>query len=162
VSTQEQEVTYSGDTRVVKHLLFPYFEETESDSMPGVNVFAERVAKRGQVISVDEIREADLKKGERLGSFFNDEELAEMERIADSGGNPMEVNTTFDASEMGEHEIAEHIEENKLSVQDTVALAGSDPDTAQRVLEAESIAQGGDSRKGVVAGLEAIIERGNQ
>lgn len=153
------EATYSGDTRVVKHLLFPYFVEQESDVQPGVTVWAERIAHRGETVKVSEMRESDLKKGERLGSFFNDDELKALERVLESGGNPDAASSDFAASESSPHEIAEHITANSLNVDDTVALSDGDPETAQRVLEAEELASGGDPRKGVVAGLEAVIAR---
>jgi hypothetical protein len=153
---EEEVVTYSGDTRVVKHLLFPYFIEGESAMQPGLMVFYEKIAKRGEEIDISELREADLEKGERLGSFFNDDEMRQIAR-AGVEGNLEAAGVGFDASEAGEHEIAEYITENRLTVDETVALSGGDPVVAQRVLEAESVASGGDSRKGVVAGLEAVI-----
>lgn len=162
MSTQEQEVTYSGDTRVVKHLLFPYYVEAEHPMFPDQKVYEERTARRGEVLKVEDLRKQDLEKGERLGSFFNDSEIKAMERVAADGGDPSNSDPDFDATEAGEHEIAEYIETNKLNVDDTIALSKGDPETAQRILEAESIATGGDSRKGVVAGLEAVISRGNQ
>jgi hypothetical protein len=161
-TTEEEKVTYSGDTRVVKHLLFPYFVIGEHPMIPGQEIYEEKTARRGEEVPVSDLRKMDLEKGERLGSFFNDEELKAMERIGDAGGDIDLVNSGFNASEAGEHEIAEHITSNKLNVDDTVALAGGDVETAQRVLEAESIASGGDSRKGVVAGLEVVISRANQ
>jgi hypothetical protein len=39
-----------------------------------------------------------------------------------------------------------------------VALAGTDKDLAHRLLAAENVATDGDPRKGVEAGLTAIIE----
>lgn len=52
--------------------------------------------------------------------------------------------------------IADHITANKLTVDDTVALAGNDPEQAKRVLEAERLASGGSPRAGVEAGLQKI------
>lgn len=160
---EPSEVTYSGPTRVVKHLIFPYFYEGESPMQPGMNVFFEKMLKRGEILNIEEsgIRPADLAKGESLGSFFNDEELAAMENAGQAPENP-DANPSFNASEAGEHELAEHITEQRLNIDETVALSGGDPVVAQRILEAESIASGGDSRKGVVAGLTAVIEAGNQ
>lgn len=152
--------TYSGDTRVVKHLLFPYFVEEDSDTTPGARVFAEHLAHRGDTVKTSEMRELDLKKGERLGSFFNDEELSALEKAGGVGQANLEaISSEFSASEAGPHEISEYIVENQLNVDETVALSGGDAETAQRVMEAESIASGGDSRKGVIAGLEAVIAR---
>lgn len=46
-----------------------------------------------------------------------------------------------------------------LTVDETVALAGDDPQAARAVLEAEATASGGDSRKGVVDRLQPIADR---
>lgn len=53
--------------------------------------------------------------------------------------------------------LADHITANKLTVDDTVALAGEDPALARRVLEAERLASGGSPRTGVETGLQKII-----
>lgn len=54
--------------------------------------------------------------------------------------------------------LAEHLTTAKLTVDDTVALAGSDPAQAQRVLEAEHVASGQNPRAGVVSKLQKIID----
>lgn len=46
-----------------------------------------------------------------------------------------------------------------LTVDETVALAGDDPAAARAVLEAESVANGGDPRKGVTDKLQPIADR---
>jgi hypothetical protein len=55
--------------------------------------------------------------------------------------------------------IAEQIERDNLTSDDTVALAEGDPDKARAVLEAEKLATGGQPRKGVEKQLTAIIEQ---
>src|SRR5262252_2325326 len=66
---------YSGDTRTIKHLLFPWLVETESPMFPGETILTERTAKQGEEVSVEELGPLALEKGERLGSFYTDEEL---------------------------------------------------------------------------------------
>lgn len=56
--------------------------------------------------------------------------------------------------------LADHISANKLTVDDTVALAQSDPERARRVMEAERLASGGNPRQGVESGLAKIIDQG--
>lgn len=55
--------------------------------------------------------------------------------------------------------LADHITVNKLTVDDTVALANDDAAAARRVLEAERLASGGSPRAGVEQGLQKIIDR---
>jgi hypothetical protein len=56
-------------------------------------------------------------------------------------------------------EIAAHIEAESPNTDDTVALAKGDPTLAPKVLEAESIATGGDPRKGVKDALTKLAEQ---
>lgn len=56
-------------------------------------------------------------------------------------------------------EIAELINSQKLTVQQTVDLAGGDPDLAEVVLDAESLATNNEPRKGVQDALESMIAR---
>lgn len=55
-------------------------------------------------------------------------------------------------------DLAQWITDEKATVDETVALAEGDKALAEKVLEAESIATGGDGRKGVVSKLSAITE----
>jgi hypothetical protein len=55
-------------------------------------------------------------------------------------------------------DIASHIESESLNASDTVALAGDDPVLAQKVLDAENAAHGGDGRTTVVSKLEKLAE----
>lgn len=54
-------------------------------------------------------------------------------------------------------ELEQWIREDKPTVNDVVSASDGDPDLAQRLLEAESRAQDGDARKGVVDGLMHVI-----
>ncbi len=53
--------------------------------------------------------------------------------------------------------LADHITAEKLTVDDTIALAEDDPEMARRVMEAERLASGDSPRAGVLTGLEKII-----
>jgi len=151
---------YSGDTRTIKHLLFPWLVETESPMFPGETILTERTAKQGEEVSVEELGPLALEKGERLGSFYTDEELKaqEQEAAAAEGGAPAQL----EAGESSVDELAAYIEDNKPNVDETIALAGNDPAEAQKVLDAETQATGGVPRAGVEKGLTAIIERSTQ
>src|SRR5260370_42436630 len=73
--------TKQGDKRVIKHLMFPWMVETQNPMYPdGPSVLEERVGNRGDEVTVEEIGLHALEKGERLGSFFTDEELDKYRR----------------------------------------------------------------------------------
>jgi len=57
-------------------------------------------------------------------------------------------------------QLAEWIKEERPTINDVVQASGGDPDVARKLLEAEAQAQSGESRKGVVEGLTAVISRG--
>jgi hypothetical protein len=54
--------------------------------------------------------------------------------------------------------IAEQLRDERLTADETVALAGDDPEKARVVLAAEHQASGQEPRKGVVTALSKIIE----
>jgi len=149
---------YSGDSRTIKHLLFPWLVETESPMFPGETILQERTANQGDVVLVVELGVLALEKGERLGAFYTDDELAAMEEEA---AEPATV-AAEEPGTMSVDELAAYIEEHKPNVDQTVALADNDPDQAEKVLEAETQATGGVPRAGVEKGLEAIIARSTQ
>ena len=153
---------YSGDTRTVKHLFFPFLVESPNPSMPDAGpVLKERTAKQGDVLTVEELGPLALERGERLGSFYTDAELEALEAgEAPAEGEAAEPAQLAAGDELGVHELAEYIEQNHPNVDDTIALAKGDPEAAARVLEAEGIATGGDPRAGVTKGLTAIIGEG--
>jgi len=147
-----------GKGRVVKHLLFGVVSLTGQDDQ-GRAVPPERLFQRGQEIPPELLDDYNLERGERLGSFFTDEELEAIENPSAAEAGEGEA---AEFSEMGESELAEYIQENRPNVHETIALAGGDPEVAARVLEAEELATDGDSRAGVVKGLNEIIEKGGK
>jgi len=156
------EYANQGDTRTVKHLMFPWLVASPNPAhADGPDVLKERVANQGEQVTIEELGPMALERGERLGSFYTD---AELEALAqgEAGGEGEEAAPAELAAgdEMGVHELAQHIETNHPNVDETVALAKGDPEAAKRVLEAEGIATGGDPRAGVSKGLAAIIGEG--
>lgn len=83
--------------------------------------------------------------------------------LADTTGGIVDVSgqATGDAGALpAPAQLADHIATQKLTVDDTVALAQDDPERARRVLEAERLASGGNPRQGVETGLQKIIDQG--
>jgi len=148
-----------GEGRVVKHLLYSALVDVPNPSNPDQTVRVEKVYRQGETVPPEELNDYNLERGERLGSFYTDEELENEAHLAPPGppaAAPPGEQPSFD--EMGESELADYIMQNKPNVGDTVAMAQNNPDTAQRLLEAEHIATDGEPRAGVVKGLNAIIE----
>jgi hypothetical protein len=153
------EYANQADTRTIKHLMFPWMVESANPAhADGPNVLKERVAVQGEVVTLEELGTLALEKGERLGSFYTDAELAGPPTATPlAAGGEAASNT----SEWGVPELVQYIETNKPNVDDTVALAQGDPEAAKRVLEAETEATDGDPRAGVTKGLAAVIGDGS-
>lgn len=151
-----------GDDRMIRVLSFLYTVEVETpDGM--ANVIEAREAKRNDVVTLEQIGLIAQQKGEKDHSFYTTDER----ELVEAGRNPDETSTATsgDVSDMGEFELSEYIKGanptgKELTVNETVALAGTDKDLAHRLLQAENIATDGEPRKGVEAGLTTIIESG--
>lgn len=166
--------------RVVRHLSVAYFVPfTNPDGNKAVLV---RTARRGELIDPSSLANGEEKRLEDLGALLPagsrpQDAQAETDAILDayrgqrgdtdalerhnarvtaraSAGGIVDVDAPVDGSA---GELAAYLRENRLNVDDTVALAEGDPERAGRVLEAEEQATGGSPRAGVVAGLQKII-----
>jgi hypothetical protein len=152
--TGSEDYAEQADSRTIKHLMFPWLVEAPNTAhADGPNVLKERVGVQGEVVSIEELGPLALERGERLGSFYTDAELAGPATAEAAAVGETASNT----SEWGVPELVQYIETNKPNVDDTIALAQGDPDAAKRVLEAEDEATGGDPRSGVTKGLTAVI-----
>lgn len=155
-----EEYSGQGDDRIVKNLGFLY--EVATEDAAGNRVITGKEARHGETVTLEQMGLLGQMKGESSGAFYT---TAERERL-EAGENPDDTAASGaggDVSSMGEYELAEYIkgsnpEGSALTVQQTVDLAGTDKDLAHRVLQAENIATDGEPRKGVEAGLTAIIE----
>jgi hypothetical protein len=155
--TGGDDFTGQGDTRVVKHILYAWLVERPPSVEGQPPQVVEKTAYEGQEVSVEELGPIALERGERLGAFYTDEEREQIDTEAE------ELTTGEEApafSEMSEQELGDYIRQHNLNVTNTVAIAGSDPELAVRVLEAEEIATDGDPRAGVVSGLQKIVGGG--
>jgi hypothetical protein len=153
-----------GKGRIVKHLIFTAQIETENPMFPGTMMRSERLYRLNEEVPVEVLDDYNLSRGESLGSFYTDEELAQgvpQAAALETGAAQITEMSSAGAgnfSEMGEAELADYLIQNRPTVDETVRMAGNDPDTAQRLLEAEHIATEDEPRAGVVKGLNAIIE----
>lgn len=167
--------------KIIKHLLYTYFEEVPNPAVPGAIALQEHLGRLGE--ECDVTREVDLQRGEELGAFYTDEEVeaiedgtydgpdAEALGLARSGATPTPIIQPADGEHgdirsMSSEDIAAMISPSEfgesgkdLTVDETVALAGdgTDADLINKVLDAENLATSNEPRKGVTDRLEAKL-----
>jgi hypothetical protein len=154
--------------RIVKFRLVTYFDEVPNQVTPqGENVLVERTASLGEKIA---LREADEKRLDSLGALYTEDEAKAIEEGKYQGvdaallaasrggvrpqGQIQPADGEGEASAMDAAELAQYIRENRLNIGETVALAGEDAESIQRVLDAENIATDNAPRAGVTEQLE--------
>ncbi len=125
-----------------------YIEEKPDPKDPNRVRRHVRKASRGDTIDTADLLTEDLNRLEESGAFGGGEAAAE-----ESGGTPDVINVV----DVSDDELDQYLVEAEPNVGDTVALAGDDPESAQRVLDSENRVSSGDPRAGVVKGLEKII-----
>jgi len=153
-----EEYADQGDDRMVRALSFIYTVQTTDPS--GAPIITTNEVKSGAVVTIEQIGSLALRKGEESHSFYTSDEREAVEagRDPDAVGTGAALASGGSVSDLGEYELAEHIKNENLTVQQTIDLAGGDKDLAHRLLQAENIATDGEPRKGVETGLTAIIE----
>lgn len=156
----------------------PLYDEENTPDQPE-NVIIEGLARMGEVVDVT--RKYDLNRGEELDAFFTDEERRAIEEgtyngpAADvvmsarantatgtptvtavpgaTGGVVAVGEVAVDISAMPAEQVSELIQDQKLNVDDTIAMAGEDPDLIEKVMDAEEMLPNG-GRKTVIDKLD--------
>lgn len=164
--------------RVVSGLSVAYF--VPSKDFQGNDTATVQVARRGEVISLPEWEEDRLEKAGTLAPKGQSPQQAEeaaqakldsyraqrgdveaqarsLER-AQAGASGGITRSDIDVENLQASSLSEILKAEKLNVDDTVALAESDPDRARKVLEAETLASGGTPRAGVESRLSKLID----
>lgn len=161
--------------KIIKARLFTWFEEVDSPVQPGTKVLAERIAHFGQKIDVT--NDAYVERGEQYDAFYTDEEAKAIEDGTYQGFDrdrlfaaraglrptaPVEAidDEHGDVASMDAAQLGEYIREHRLTVDKTVALAGDDEASINKVIDAENIATENEPRKGVLDRLEAKLHAG--
>lgn len=156
--------------RTVKFRLVTFFDQVANQVTPGgEDVLVERVASMGDEI---ELRKVDEERLDSLGALYTKDEAKAIKDgtyngpdapvlAAFTGGAIPAAGTVQpadgehgDAASMDAPALAEYIREHRLNIKDTVALAGDDPESVQKVLDAENIATDNAPRQGVLDALE--------
>src|SRR5215471_2313225 len=159
---------------MIKHLLVTWFRNEPSAVDPEQTIRLEKINRIGDVVDIDD--DASYQRLEELGAFFTDEERQKIEDGTYTGPGAQQVYAALGNTEanptpliedaegegrqvdnLSVDELADYIKSNRLTVEETVALAGEDADSINKVLDAENIATDNDPRKGVETALEAKL-----
>lgn len=133
----------SGGTRVTIGVrAFPYYVDGE-DPVTGKTQRVEKIAVRGEEVVLSDL---DLRRAERFGA------------IGTPIDPPVEPSGEFDPETASVPEIANWLRMVKPDAESTVDAANGDSGTAQKLLEAENLATGGEPRDVVVQDLTEIIQ----
>lgn len=147
-----------SDIRKVKIRAFSYSTLVDHPFAEGQKRLLKKVAVRNEDVDFDTLTPRDKLRAEENNVFYKPGETPvdrpgiDDEGIADETPEVVAPVT----SEMDVQELAEWIENDEPTVADLIEYVGSDPALAQRVIEAEGIATGGDPRKTLIAELEKI------
>jgi hypothetical protein len=134
---------------------FPYrIEEEHPYEIDGI-MLQDRTAMRGDTIKV---LPADFARGMRLNAFLKEGQTVE----GLTSGTTPNTELQFSAADATDTELINWIKDDGPKVQEVVDASEGDAEVAARLLAAETQATGNDPRKGVVAGLEAVISRATE
>jgi len=168
--------------KIIKVRLYTWFEDVDSHVAPGEMSRVERINHFGDDVDITD--DTSLKRGEDLDAFFTDAEAKDIRKgkypegyealLAQARGEALPSQPTGAAEVEGEGpqtgdlsstELGDYIVENKLNVDDTVALATEgDTGSIERVYDAEEHAartKDGEPRKGVTDRLDAMLAAAN-
>lgn len=147
--------------RTIKHGYYWYHSpETQIIGGKEEERLVERTAFFGQTVDIP--RTEDVERGESVGAFYTDAELARIER-GDSGEEVEEVAVSdLDHGEMVDWLTGTGMFDSqpKPKVDEVLEAASGDPDLARRLLDAENEATGSNPRAGVEQGLTKIVQEG--
>jgi hypothetical protein len=131
---------------------FPYRIELPHPYEEGETMINDRIAMRGEEI---EVLQPEYERGMRLDAFLK--EGQKMEQV--TGDQRQSLFSAVDATDT---ELINWIKDDNPTVQDVIDASEADAETALRLLSAENAATGNDPRKGVIAGLEAVVRRSQE
>jgi hypothetical protein len=148
-----------------KTIKFQQFWFNEEVPMPGGDTaLKETIAFYGQTVDITD--PYDLQRGEDQGAFMTDDEIKAMNEApgayvpAEAAASDMTAPAAdLDWENASVDDMAEHIEEHNMTVNDVLAVGQQHPDRIDDLLQAEDMATSGEPRKGVTEGLAKIAER---
>jgi hypothetical protein len=178
-----------AETKMIRHLLFTYGKEVdnpmfiEGGDQPEM-VLQEGLARLGEEVEIT--RDYDLQRGTELGAFFTDAQAQAIKdgtyrgsdapqvvaarlqaaRLSEAEAEEEERQAALeegDASGLSVEQLAEKIQSESLTVDETIDLADeNDVNSINKVLDAEAMATNNEPRVGVTRGLEARLAKASQ
>jgi hypothetical protein len=150
--------TTTKDTRTVKVLAFTYAKVHDNPYDPdGPKIVENTVAQRGDELVWDDLTDYDKNRADKFDVFYTDEEA---QRLQPDGTLAEPEDMSSETIVLGENstveELADWIREDQPTIDEVVELAGDNPALAQKLIQAESAATGGDPRRTLVTRLEKV------
>lgn len=118
-------------------------------------------ATHGQVI---EVSDEEFKRGEELDALARPDDtvlVGKTYRLKQDGSDDSDTTVT-DVMDASDDELIIWLQEENPTIPEVVDAVGDDPENAQRALDAEESATGGEPRQGLVDKLEAIIDKSGE
>ncbi len=138
--------------RIVKALWAPYMVERTTSR--GVDVLVPRYGDRGQEV---ELLEHDEVRLDELGALEPRGAKAGTQPVATDDEDEDEVEV-LDVAASSVVQISEWLTSVEPTVPQTLELAQGNAELAEKLLEAETVATGGEPRKGVEKELQKLID----
>lgn len=135
----------------IKIRAFPYYTDAE-DPVTGRAVRQEHIATRGDKV---ELSDVDYDRAKKFDAFYTEEQLAE---LASAETPPVTDADGFNLESADVEQTAEWLKTEKPTVDEVVERVNEDYQVAQKVLDAEKLATGNQSRSTLVERLQAVID----
>jgi hypothetical protein len=144
-----------GYTKIVEDELGNERLVTTTAYGPGAPQLADADPETQQYGQLIELNDEAYERHKFWNNIVDEEDVqAQME------GEGEEDEEVIDPATASVEDLARWIEQERPTVNDVVQASDGNPETAQKLLEAETQAHDGEPRKGVVDGLGVVISRG--
>lgn len=136
-----------GQEVKIKIRAFPYYEDVE-DPISGETRPVERIARRGDVVELDDKNLARAKKFDAIADPEDD--------VEPEGGDTAQFPESVTIEDASVEQVADWIKREKPTVDAVVEEANENPENARKLIEAEELATGQQPRSTLVEKLEEI------
>jgi hypothetical protein len=119
---------------------------------PGAPQLADADPETQRLGQLIELNDEAYERHKFYGNVMDEDEAEELAEAEDE--------EVLDPETASVEDLARWIEQERPTVNDVVQASDGNPETAQKLLEAETQAHDGEPRKGVVDGLSVVISRG--
>jgi hypothetical protein len=146
--------------QTIKLLQFWYMKEIPVPG--GDTAMVEQIARRGETVDITD--DYDLQRGEEQDAFMSDEEKEAFEtevspyalEQSEEASAAAPAAEAFDWENASAEDMADHMEDQNMTVNQVLEVAHAHTDVLDEILEAENIVTGDSPRKGVTEGIAKI------